>query len=344
MRDALQLACLTYGTSDPYSHGDAAQVLCYSTPYMNDLDYEAWLARFAQRPGAEPEPEPGTEIEPEPNPSSPEEELFNGSTWWLNFGQSMGYQYQAVFYPDGTFTAICQAPPMEHGTYTYRNGTLILNFSACGEGCVFRRDGTGFVSEESYPMQGGEDHYSMTPWQFDQDDYLMVYQLNPYCIAHILDTYGSGDWIRVEVLRSVSYEESYIDSLQVGDWVDEGDWTAQVIEISSWNGTPTYILDDYCSIVWNPTWKLWILCAPSDAPILQPITPNAYQYDYQFDFLLAPDLLVRDEMYAVETGTAPQLWSMQQIAARYGADLPIYTFYFTMTDGIVTEATLVYRP
>ena len=65
--DALQLACLAYGTSDPYS-SEGAQVLCYSTDTMSGMDYEAWLARFAQRPGAEPEPEPGTEIEPEPEP------------------------------------------------------------------------------------------------------------------------------------------------------------------------------------------------------------------------------------------------------------------------------------
>ena len=105
----------------------------------------------------------------EPTQTLPtKEELFDETYWHMSFGQSLGYKYVAKFSANGTFVARGMGSgAYKNGTYTYANGKLVIVFDIYG----FRYPSTieysgneeGFISLDKYPMQVGEDYYTMDP-------------------------------------------------------------------------------------------------------------------------------------------------------------------------------------
>ena len=144
---------------------------------------------------------------------------------------------------------------------------------------------------------------------------------------------GSFDFVLQEYY---SFEDSFVRGLKVGDQVNTGIDTHRVISIDNWGDHKHYTLDDYCQIVWNPDSGKWILCWPSDAPFL--IDGDEYLLP------IHSGLKIRDEMYAVERGTEPALWTIQQIRDRYGYNLSSYTFQLEIYDSRIYGATIIYLP
>ena len=96
------------------------------------------------------------------------QELFDNTYWSMFFGQSMGFHYFAQFHTDGTFTAKGMGSgAYKNGTYTYVDGRLTITLDIHGFGCPstigFTGGKDGFTSFEKYPMQVGEDYYSILP-------------------------------------------------------------------------------------------------------------------------------------------------------------------------------------
>lgn len=95
-------------------------------------------------------------------------DIFNETYWHMSFGQSLGYNYIAKFSADGTFVARGMGSgAYENGTYTYSNGKLVIVFDIDGFGypstIEFSGNKDGFTSLDKYPMQVGEDFYTMNP-------------------------------------------------------------------------------------------------------------------------------------------------------------------------------------
>ena len=98
-----------------------------------------------------------------PTPSD-QEDLFDESYWTFHFGQTLGSTFDALFHKDGSFTARSYGSgTYDDGTYTYNNGTLTINFWFTGSGCEFDGNADGFASRQKYPMQVGDDYYTIIP-------------------------------------------------------------------------------------------------------------------------------------------------------------------------------------
>ena len=93
-----------------------------------------------------------------------EKERFDETFWCLQLGQTLGATFDALFHKDGTFTARCHGSGLlDDGTYTFENGTLTIDFWRSGSDCVFHENENGFISDQKYEMQVGEDYYYITP-------------------------------------------------------------------------------------------------------------------------------------------------------------------------------------
>ena len=95
-------------------------------------------------------------------------DVFNGTYWYMSFGESLGYNYVAKFSTDGTFVARGMGSgAYENGTYTYSNGKLVIVFDIDGFGypstIEYTGNKDGFTSLDKYAMQMGEDYYSVIP-------------------------------------------------------------------------------------------------------------------------------------------------------------------------------------
>ena len=88
--------------------------------------------------------------------------LFDNTYWDLGFGQTMGSNFEAQFYTNGTFLAAAYAGWLSGGTYEYEDGILIITFESYAD-VPFEGNENGFTSIFSYPMQEGEAHYTITP-------------------------------------------------------------------------------------------------------------------------------------------------------------------------------------
>lgn len=99
---------------------------------------------------------------------SSQAELFDETYWLMSFGQSLGYNYVAKFSADGTFVARGMGSgAYEDGTYTYSKGKLVIVFDIDGFGYPSTIEYSGnkdvFTSLDKYPMQVGEDYYTISP-------------------------------------------------------------------------------------------------------------------------------------------------------------------------------------
>lgn len=95
-------------------------------------------------------------------------DFLNETYWHMSFGQSLGYNYVAKFSADGTFVARGMGSgAYENGTYTYSNGKLVIVFDIDGFGypstIEYSGNKDGFTSLDKYPMQVGEDFYTLNP-------------------------------------------------------------------------------------------------------------------------------------------------------------------------------------
>lgn len=95
-------------------------------------------------------------------------DFLNETYWHMSFGQSLGYNYVAKFSADGTFVARGMGSgAYEDGTYTYANGKLVIVFDIDGFGypstIEYSGNKDGFTSLKKYPMQVGEDFYTINP-------------------------------------------------------------------------------------------------------------------------------------------------------------------------------------
>lgn len=95
-------------------------------------------------------------------------DIFNETYWHMSFGQSLGYKYVAKFSANGTFVARGMGSgAYKNGTYTYANGKLVIVFDIDGFGypstIEYSGNEEGFISLDKYPMQVGEDYYTMDP-------------------------------------------------------------------------------------------------------------------------------------------------------------------------------------
>ena len=95
-------------------------------------------------------------------------DIFDETYWYMSFGQSLGYNYVAKFSADGTFVARGMGSgAYENGTYTYSNGKLVIVFDIDGFGypstIEYSGNEAGFTSLDQYPMQEGEDFYTIIP-------------------------------------------------------------------------------------------------------------------------------------------------------------------------------------
>lgn len=97
------------------------------------------------------------------DPVSVDNSIFDGTYWWLTFGQTIGSNYVAKFYKDGTFSAVSMASgSVSTGTYDYYMGTLVINLDPYYN-VYFNKKGSDFVSVEEYPFQVGSGHYTISP-------------------------------------------------------------------------------------------------------------------------------------------------------------------------------------
>ena len=95
-------------------------------------------------------------------------DFFNETYWHMSFGQSLGYNYVAKFSMDGSFVARSMGSgAYKNGTYSYSDGKLEIIFDIGGFGypstIKYSGNKDGFTSLEKYPMQVGEDYYTITP-------------------------------------------------------------------------------------------------------------------------------------------------------------------------------------
>ena len=104
----------------------------------------------------------------EPFDSTNSRDIFDETYWHMSFGQSLGYNYVAKFSADGTFVARGMGSgAYENGTYIYSNGKLVIVFDIDGFGypstIEYSGNKDGFTSLDKYPMQVGEDFYTLNP-------------------------------------------------------------------------------------------------------------------------------------------------------------------------------------
>lgn len=95
-------------------------------------------------------------------------DIFDETYWHMSFGQSLGYNYVSKFSADGTFVARGMGSgAYENGSYTYSNGKLVIVFDIDGFGypstIEYSGNKDGFTSLDKYPMQVGEDYYTISP-------------------------------------------------------------------------------------------------------------------------------------------------------------------------------------
>ena len=95
-------------------------------------------------------------------------DIFDETYWHMCFGESLGYNYVAKFSANGTFVARSMGSgTYENGTYTYSDGKLVIVFDIDGFGypstIEYSGDKDGFTSLDKYPMQVGEDFYTINP-------------------------------------------------------------------------------------------------------------------------------------------------------------------------------------
>ena len=151
--DSLALAQFRYGSSDPNHLFRAARVYYLCRDGMEHRSRISWQGDF---------PAPGNE----------QEELFDETYWNMSFGQTLGTTFDALFHKDGTFTARSYGSgDYDDGTYTYRDGVLTIDFWCVESDCAFVGGSDGFISTKKYPMQVGEDYYSISPIPGGSDYY-----------------------------------------------------------------------------------------------------------------------------------------------------------------------------
>lgn len=94
--------------------------------------------------------------------------IFDGTYWYMCYGQSLGVNYEAKFSSDGTFRARRMGGgDYTDGTYEFHDGYLTVRHDYSGLGYYsetdfFSADGTEFISLEKYEMQVGEDYCRIT--------------------------------------------------------------------------------------------------------------------------------------------------------------------------------------
>lgn len=93
-------------------------------------------------------------------------ERFDETHWMMQYGQTNGTAFQAIFHKDGTFDVSHLGSEYSYGgTYRYDGEALYIHrydFSAesfSGEEIKYTWDGEAFVSEYEYEMMVGFDHF-----------------------------------------------------------------------------------------------------------------------------------------------------------------------------------------
>lgn len=108
------------------------------------------------------------------------EELFDHTYWDLYYGQSLGFQFTARFYPDGTFTSYSHGTgTLESGNYTYDEdtGKMTVSFRSWIDDFTYQ-DGE-FQSLLLYEMQVGEEYRTITPSQLTQEQLEKMFGTSP---------------------------------------------------------------------------------------------------------------------------------------------------------------------
>lgn len=97
-------------------------------------------------------------------------ELFDHTYWEMYYGESLGFQFTALFYPDGSFHAYSHGSGMlEFGMYTYDETTGRLSVYLLSWGDEFTYQNGAFISRDLYEMQAGEAHLTITPSQMSRE-------------------------------------------------------------------------------------------------------------------------------------------------------------------------------
>lgn len=112
------------------------------------------------------------------------EELFDHTYWDMYYGESLGFQFTALFYPDGSFHAYSHGSGMlEFGMYTYDEATGRLSVYLLSWGDEFTYQNGAFISRDLYEMQAGEAHRTITPSQMSREELEELFTTapeNPY--------------------------------------------------------------------------------------------------------------------------------------------------------------------
>lgn len=151
----------TIDTATAVLNSELANVLSYSEeeflPSYTNNNFIAWLDN-----------QYGTSNTPSIPKQTESSDFLNETYWHMSFGQSLGYNYVAKFSSDGTFVARGMGSgAYKNGTYTYANGKLVIIFDIDGFGypatIEYSGNEAGFTSLDQYPMQEGEDFYTIIP-------------------------------------------------------------------------------------------------------------------------------------------------------------------------------------
>lgn len=317
VRTALILAKYRYGKFDSWENGllqPPASVYYLCRPGMETTPYAEWVAGF------------GSEVLPT---DPPEERIFDDSTWQFIFGQTNGSVFDAVFHADGTLTAFNQNMYIHYGYYLYEDGVLTLHFPRIEGDCTFHIEGDGFVSDKKYPMQYGEDYYTIAPLAPEPDSPLNAFSGQNSIQGYVQEITDHGGCFRILETFACQYDTGYVYSLQVGDRVETDFGDALVEEIGTQNGSRAVFLDNMLRIIWSPDFGKWVLCDYSNTPLLTIRSENEYRADSW--------MKVWDPLYAENPGEG---WTMDEIQARYG-DLSRVVFRFQLVDGVISGAAVV---